>query len=491
MNSAVAHEGEFSLKLLLIAITATLGGFLFGFDSAIINGTVTAVRGEFNLSAGMTGFTVSCALLGAMIGAWLAGYCATRFGRVNTMVISSVLLTASAVGSAFSYSVEALIFWRFVGGIGVGFASVIAPAYIAEIAPSSIRGRLATTQQMSIVIGIFMALLVGALLVKLSGGAAQPIFGELEAWRWMFLSEVIPSVLYGVLASRLPESPRYLIQNDRETEAREVLKNVVNIANDSAVDNAVAQIKGSFSTTVKRSFADLRSQKGFLLPIVWVGILLSVFQQLVGINVIFYFSTVLWNSVGFDESDAFAISVVTSFINVAATVVAIVLVDRIGRKPLLMMGSAIMCVSLAVMALAFGSSDTVNGQLTLPEPWGPVALVAANLFVIGFGISWGPVVWVLLGEMFPQPNSRPGPWLGRSSPVVSQLYDQHQLSRFGRSRITHRLRFLRHQCWPIVFVCLEICARNQRRYPGRYARALTGLLSCRSARQLSSLFHTL
>ena len=401
MQATLSNEGEFSLKLFMIASTAALGGFLFGFDSAIINGTVAAVRNEFSLGSAMTGFTVSCALLGAMLGAWVAGYSANQFGRVKTMLISSALLSISAIGSGFSYSVEALIFWRFIGGIGVGFASVIAPAYIAEIAPARMRGRMATMQQMSLVIGIFFALLVSALLVNITGSAAGMQFGGIEAWRWMYLSEIIPALLYGIFAARLPESPRYLIQRGREAEAREILKNIVNIASDEGINHAVAQIKHSFSSGINGGFSALLHKRTLLLPIVWVGIMLSVFQQLVGINVIFYFSTVLWRSVGFGEGDSFLISVVMSVTNIVATIIAISLVDRLGRRILLLSGSAIMSVSLAIMAVAFANSETIAGQVTLPQHWGEIALVAANLFVIGFGASWGPVVWVLLGEMFP------------------------------------------------------------------------------------------
>lgn len=393
-------EGKFSLKLFVITAVATLGGFLFGFDSAIINGTVAAVRTEFSLSSTMTGFTVSCALLGAMIGAWVAGYCANQFGRVKTMLISSALLTVSAIGSGFSYSVEALIFWRFVGGIGVGFASVIAPAYIAEIAPARMRGRMATMQQMSLVIGIFFALLVSALLVNIAGTAAEILVGDLEAWRYMYLSEIFPALLYGILAARLPESPRYLIQKNSEAEAREVLKNIVNITSDAGLDRSVEQIKHTFGQ-INIGFSALLHKRTLLLPLVWVGIMLSVFQQLVGINVIFYFSTVLWSSVGFTESDSFLISVVMSITNIVATILAIALVDRLGRRFLLLTGSVIMGVSLSVMAIAFANSQIIAGEITLSQHWGAIALVAANLFIIGFGASWGPVVWVLLGEMFP------------------------------------------------------------------------------------------
>lgn len=390
-----------SAKLVLIVSTAALGGFLFGFDSAIINGTVDAIRDEFQLSSATTGFTVSCTLLGAMVGAWYAGIFAEKVGRVKTMMIASLLLSISALGSGIVFGVADLILWRFIGGIGVGFASVIAPAYIAEISPSQQRGRLATLQQMALVIGIFLALLTSAIIVYYSGGAAAKSWLGLEAWRWMFLSELLPAIAYGLMALYLPESPRYLVERNRLDEARTVLSRVVGIRGARESNKKIAEIQQTVRAESKKSFRDLLGGRSYFLPLVWVGMLLSVFSQFVGINVIFYYSTTLWRSVGFQETDSFMISVIMSVTNIVATLIAISLIDVLGRKKLLLLGSALMAVSLATMAVSFSQSVTVNGELTLPSYWGGVALVAANIFIIGFGASWGPVVWVLLGEMFP------------------------------------------------------------------------------------------
>ncbi|WP_128255304.1 sugar porter family MFS transporter [Falsirhodobacter deserti] len=394
------QDGTLSRRLMLVTGTAALGGFLFGYDSSIINGTVDAIRNEFGLSAAAIGFTVSCALLGAMIGAWYAGVCAEKFGRVRTMVIASVLLTVSAIGSALAFGATDLIIWRFVGGVGVGFASVIAPAYIAEVSPAGSRGRLGTLQQMAIVFGIFLSLLVSAILAGMAGGAAQALWGG-TAWRWMFLTEVVPSAIYGLLAMRLPESPRYLVERNRIDEARTVLDKVVGIRNPDRLSAKIEEIRGTVGAEARKSFADLRGGSFVFHGVVWIGIILSVFQQFVGINVIFYYSTTLWQSVGFQESDSFMISVIMSITNIVATFIAIALIDTVGRRKLLMGGSALMALSLAVMAISFNHAEIVDGALSLPDPWGPVALVAANVFIVGFGASWGPAVWVLLGEMFP------------------------------------------------------------------------------------------
>ncbi|WP_045392400.1 sugar porter family MFS transporter [Falsirhodobacter sp. alg1] len=399
MTTSNDHDGVLSRHLMLVTGTAALGGFLFGYDSSIINGTVDAVRAQFGLSAAGIGFTVSCALLGAMLGAWYAGVCSERIGRVRTMVIAAVLLGVSAIGSGMAFGAYDLIIWRAIGGIGIGFASVIAPAYIAEVSPSGNRGRLGSLQQMAIVTGIFLSLLVSALLARFAGGAAG-MLGGYAAWRWMFLSELVPAIAYGVLALRLPESPRFLVEKNREPEASAVLRDVVGVPA-AQVAAKITTIRETVNAEERKSFKDLLGGSFYFLPIVWIGIILSVFQQFVGINVIFYYSTTLWQSVGFQESDSFMISVFMSIVNIAATFIAIALIDSMGRRKLLLGGSALMAIALAVMALAFSYSVTIDGAVSLPSPWGVVALIAANVFILGFAASWGPAVWVLLGEIFP------------------------------------------------------------------------------------------
>jgi MFS transporter, SP family, sugar:H+ symporter len=387
-------------RVILISAVAALGGFLFGYDTAVINGAVDAIRAGFELNAARIGIAVSCALLGSAVGAWYAGPVADRWGRVRTMQVAAVLLAVSALGSGLAFGVWDLVFWRFVGGTGIGVASVIAPAYIAEVSPAHVRGRLGSMQQLAIVLGIFIALLSDALLAGASGGAAAPLWFGIEAWRWMFIVAVIPAVLYGTLVLAVPESPRYLVARGDHSLAANVLRQVLGLLDNEALEHKVREIHASLRSEYRPVLRDLRGPHG-LLPVVWIGIGLSVFQQFVGINVIFYYSSTLWHSVGFSEADSFKITVATSIVNVLVTLVAIALVDRIGRKPLLAVGSAGMALTLGAMALCFAHSTGSSGAITLPEPWGPIALVAANLYVVFFGVSWGPVVWVLLGEMFP------------------------------------------------------------------------------------------
>ena len=389
-------------RVVLISMVAALGGFLFGFDTAVINGAVDSVQQTFEMNAALTGFAVSSALLGCIAGAYLAGRLADRWGRTRVMILASVLFTASALGSGLAFGPADLIVWRIVGGLGVGAASVIAPAYIAEVAPPAIRGRLGSLQQLAIVSGIFVALLTDAWLAGIAGGAIEELWLGAEAWRWMFWAEVIPAVTYGVLALTIPESPRYLVGKGMVDRAREVLRSIQK----GGIDSRIREIRATVSEDGKRSWRDLVKPGGVnLLPIVWIGIVLSVFQQAVGINVIFYYSTSLWQSVGFTEEDALTQTVITSVTNIVVTIVAIALIDKIGRRKLLITGSVGMTLSLAVMSLMFSTATMgpgPDGELApqLADTQGLIALIAANGFVVFFGMSWGPAVWVLLGEMF-------------------------------------------------------------------------------------------
>ena len=395
-----APAQHLNAKVVGISLAAAVGGFLFGFDTSVINGAVNALSEELSLGPGLTGFAVSSALLGCAVGAWFAGSLSNRYGRIPVMVIAASLFFVSAVGSGLAFGVWDLILWRVIGGLGVGAASVIAPAYIAEVAPARFRGRLGSLQQLAIVLGIFAALLSNALIANTAGGSSETFWFGVAAWRWMFMIEAVPAAAYGVMALLLPESPRYLIRRGRLDRASKVL---YDFTGEVDVNLKIEQIRKTLEREDTESLRDLVGERFGLKPIVWLGILLSLFQQLVGINVIFYYSTTLWQSVGFDESQALLTSTFTSIMNIVATIIAILLVDRVGRRVMLLVGSAGMAVSLALMALAFSFGEMPAGgeSLSLPDPWSTVALVAANAFVMFFGTTWGPLVWVLLGEIFP------------------------------------------------------------------------------------------
>ncbi|MFJ9825407.1 sugar porter family MFS transporter [Streptomyces sp. NPDC101160] len=384
--------------VIFITASAAMGGFLFGYDSSVINGAVEAIRDRYDIGSAGLAQVIAIALIGCAIGAATAGRIADRIGRIKCMRISAVLFAVSAVGSALPFALWDLALWRIVGGFAIGMASVIGPAYIAEVAPAAYRGRLGSFQQAAIVVGIAISQLVNYGILQLADGEQRGEIGGLEAWQWMLGVMVVPAVLYGLLSFAIPESPRFLISVGRTEKAKEVLAEVEGHGVD--LDRRVAEIDQAMRSEHKSTFRDLlvAGRRFALLPIVWVGIGLSVFQQLVGINVAFYYSATLWQSVGIDPSSSFLYSFTTSIINIIGTVIAMVLVDRVGRKPLALVGSAGMAIALAVEAWAF-SADLVDGKL--PTTQGVVALVAAHVFVLFFALSWGVVVWVFLGEMFP------------------------------------------------------------------------------------------
>ncbi|MDZ8184676.1 MAG: sugar porter family MFS transporter [Nostoc sp. ChiSLP02] len=397
MTTTTNRRKSNTFYVILIAAAAALGGFLFGFDTAVINGAVAAISKAFNASSVETGLAVSLALLGSAVGAFYAGKIADRYGRVKAMIVASVLFTISAIGSGLPVGIWDFTFWRFLGGLAVGAASVIAPAYIAECSPANLRGRLGSLQQLAIVVGIFIALLCDYFIAVSAGSAEKPFLFGIAAWRWMFWTEIPPAVLYGMAALMIPESPRYLVAQGRESEATNVLTKILG----GNVSAKIDEIRQTVLRERQPKFSDLLARSGGLLPIVWIGIGLSVFQQLVGINVIFYYSSVLWRAVGFSEKDSLTITVITGAVNIITTLIAIAFVDKFGRKPLLILGSIGMIATLGTMAVAFKTAQLdAAGNPTLTGSAGLIALFAANLYVFCFGFSWGPVTWVLLGEMF-------------------------------------------------------------------------------------------
>ena len=386
--------------VILISCVATIGGFLFGFDSGVINGTVDGLRGAFNSDSVGTGFNVASMLLGCAAGAFFAGRLADRWGRRTLLIIAAMLFIISAWGSGVAASSMEFVVFRVIGGLAVGAASVMAPAYISEVAPAQYRGRLATIQQIAIITGLFSAFLSNYLLAKFAGSSTSEFWWGYQTWRWMFWMEIGPAAVFFLALFFIPESPRYLVASGNKERAKAVLTRLY--GKDFAAQK-VDEIDRTLAADHHRpKLSDLLESPGRKVrKIVWVGIGLAIFQQLVGINVVFYYGAVLWQAVGFSESDALLINVLSGALSIGACIVTVMLVDRIGRKPLLLFGSIGMAITLGAMAVAFSTSVQTTGELVLSDNMGLLALVSANLYVMIFNMTWGPVMWVMLGEMFP------------------------------------------------------------------------------------------
>ncbi|MBD3587490.1 sugar porter family MFS transporter [Salinimonas sp. HHU 13199] len=385
--------------IVFISIVATIGGFLFGFDSGVINGTVDGLQQAFNSESVGTGFNVSSMLLGCAVGAFFAGRLADRYGRRSLLMTAAVFFIISAWGSGVATGSGEFIVYRILGGLAVGAASVMAPAYISEVAPARFRGMLTSIQQIAIISGLFAAFLSNYLLADAAAGSTSELWMGFNAWRWMFWMELIPAFLFFIMLFFIPESPRFLMVKKRNEEARTVLTRLYGSV---AANKKVAEIERSLANDHTPTLSDLKQKEtGKIRPIVWVGIGLATFQQLVGINVVFYYGAVLWQAVGFSESDSLLINVISGAISIAACIITLMVIDKIGRKPLLKWGSVGMTITLSLMVYAFVNADQdPSGRLILGD-YGTLALVAANAYVFFFNMSWGPVMWVMLGEMFP------------------------------------------------------------------------------------------
>jgi SP family sugar:H+ symporter-like MFS transporter len=400
MNDGNSHSTVNHGFVIVISCVATIGGFLFGFDSGVINGTVDGLQQAFDSDSVGTGFNVASMLLGCAAGAFFAGRLADVYGRRSLLIVASLFFLVSAWGSGVAASSMEFVMYRVLGGLAVGAASVMAPAYISEIAPSEYRGRLTTIQQIAIIGGLFLAFVSNYLLANFAGASTAELWMGYQAWRWMFWIEMAPAALFFVALLFIPESPRFLVASGKKDRAKGVLARLYGEAEaQRKVDDIYDSLADDHHRPKLRDLLD--SSTGKIRKIVWVGIGLASFQQLVGINVVFYYGAVLWQAVGFSESDALLINIISGAVSIAACLITITLVDKVGRKPILFVGSLGMAVTLGLMAFAFSTATQVDGQLTLSDSMGVLALISANAYVMLFNGSWGPVMWVMLGEMFP------------------------------------------------------------------------------------------
>ncbi|HEY7001579.1 MAG TPA: sugar porter family MFS transporter [Candidatus Udaeobacter sp.] len=397
-NAIVHGTSESSAYVITLSCVAAIGGFLFGFDSGVINGTVDALAKAFGTDAAGTGFAVASVLLGCAAGAFGAGRLADSIGRRPTMLFNAFLFLASALATGAANSARFFIASRMASGLAIGAASILAPMYISEVAPAHMRGRLASLQQMAIVSGLFSAFLSNDILARVAGGASAIFWAGAPTWRWMFWMEAVPAAAFLLGTMLIPESPRYLIFRGKHEQARKVFMRI-----DGDSEKLVRQVEQSLEAERCPRLSDLIIPgTRRIAPVLWVGMGLAAFQQFVGINIIFYYGEILWKAAGATELWALRINVLTGLVNILATIPAILLIDRIGRKPLLLAGSVGMTLTLGAMAVVFGMAGVgPDGKPLLSHMAAVAGLTAANLYIVAFGMSWGPVMWVLLGEMFP------------------------------------------------------------------------------------------
>ena len=386
--------------IVLTTLVATLGGFLFGFDSGVISGAVGALKDAFHASSFGSGFNVSSMLLGCAAGALSAGNLSDRWGRLNVLKLSAFFFLVSAWGSGFADTSGPFIFYRVIGGLAVGAASVVCPAYISEIAPARIRGRLGSLQQMAIVLGLFISFLSNYWIAQAAGSAGNEFWFGWAAWKWMFWVEMLPAAVFGISLFFIPESPRYLVKEGYDEKAAAVL---TRLGHTKDTEEKLQEIRRTFEGQSKAGFRSLLdTSSGKVQSVLWIGLALAAFQQLSGINIIFYYGPVMWQAAGFSETSGLFQTAFTGGLNIVSTLIAISLVDKLGRKKMLFTGAIGMFVCLASAASIFaGAPAAQDGSLLLNEKSGLAALLAANGYVAFFAITWGPVTWVLLGEMFP------------------------------------------------------------------------------------------
>lgn len=360
----------------LISITAALGGLLFGFDTAIISGAIPYIKSYFNLDAATLGWAVSSGLVGCAGGSLIAGYLADKYGRRAVLMICAVLFAISGMGAGFSDDFNAFVLFRIIGGLGVGAAAMVSPMYIAEIAPASQRGRLVALYQLAIVTGILLAYFTNYALNDI---------GE-NNWRWMFASQTIPSVLFLLMLLLVPETPRWLVGNNKIAQATKILQKIANNIN---VDAEVQQIKNSFGKQEKASVFTLFDKP--YKKVIMAGVLLAIFQQITGINAILYYAPVIFNQTGLGNSDSLMYTIIIGVVNVVSTFIAIGLVDKVGRRRFLLNGSLLMGLSLVVVAVCF--------YFEFYRYY--IILVSVLVYVASFGCTLGAVTWVYLSEIFP------------------------------------------------------------------------------------------
>ena len=366
-------------NVVLISVISALGGLLFGFDTAVISGTIAPVRDHFLLGVDMEGWFVSSALVGCMIGVSLSGMASDAFGRKKVLLASAIFFLVSAVGSALAGLVSSLVFYRIIGGTGIGIASILSPLYIAELSPSKLRGRLVALYQLAITIGILSAYLSNAAIVQIIGAESK------ETWRWMFGMEAAPALLFLFMLFYIPESPRWLLSKNKIEKARVILNQYL------PAGEAADQIRFSEEEQLEKSrFWDIMKNRS-LLWLLLIGALLASFSQLSGINAIIYYGPDILSNAGLTLSDSLGGQVTIGMVNVLFTFLAIWKIDAWGRKPLLLSGIIGVFLSLVMCGSYFFYG--------MEQPF--LIIIFITAFIACFAFSYGPVTWIIISEIYP------------------------------------------------------------------------------------------
>ncbi|WP_067936072.1 sugar porter family MFS transporter [Alicyclobacillus kakegawensis] len=371
-----------NLFVILISSAAALGGLLYGYDTAVISGAIGFLGEFYGLSTFMQGFVTAAILIGGIIGVLVSGFLSDWLGRKKVLAMAAVLFALAAVGSGFTNTVTWLVVARIVGGIGIGMASVLSTTYISEVSPPYIRGRLSSIYQLATVIGIAATFFVNAAVA----GSGTHAWDVTTGWRWMLSLGAIPAIVFFLVLFVVPESPRWLQKSGREQEAFQVLEK---INGREIAEYELGEIKRSLSQERNTSFSQLF--KPGLRAALMIGIMLAIFQQFVGINAIMYYAPTIFQSAGMGQNAQFTQTVVVGIINFLFTLLAIWLIDKIGRKALLLIGAG--CMTLFLLL--------IGGTFYFHVTHGPLILIFILGYVASFAISMGPVVWVMIPEIFP------------------------------------------------------------------------------------------
>ncbi len=434
-----------------ITIVATLGGLLFGYDTAVISGAIGFVRNYYDLNSTMMGWVASSALVGCIAGCAMAGYLSDRFGRKKILIFSALLFAITGIGCAIADSTTGLVIYRIIGGIGVGIASMLSPIYIAEIAPAHIRGRLVSYNQFAIVTGMLVVYFVNYFIAA----HGNESWNMQAGWRWMFGSETIPALLFLLFLFFIPESPRWLAKNDQIEKSRRVL---LKIGGSEFAEKELSEIR---DTEIPESNSFRALFQGKFRIVLIIGIILAILQQVTGINVFLYYAPEIFKRLGTGTNTALLQTIIVGFFNLTFTVVAILTVDKFGRKPLMIIGSLGMGLCLLILGLmAYFQQSAL---------W---VLVFILGYISCFALSVGPVTWVIISEIFPtrirgRALSIATVFLWTANWVVSQTFPMLDENQWLTDRFHHGFSF-----WIYGSMCFILLVFMWRRVPETKGKSL-------------------